>query len=174
VVAAAAAVVAGKARYAVALLCLATGAAAAVPVTTWSLAGRYTDRFDNGNVDGEHYVSTDEVVIVPTHRSHAIFDIHTNFFNGHECSIGGLAVLEGDALVYRDPDSRGYEGRPCEIRIRRQGNRLTWDDRGSCSSYCGMRGRLSDGAIAWSSRRPLTRSQRARILRDYQRNRTTR
>lgn len=141
-----------------------------MPLTAASLAGRYTHSFRNGNVAGEAYTSTDTVVIVPIDAGHAVFDIHLNFFNGHECSIGGLATLDHGTLVYRDPEATGYEGQSCELRIRRRGNRLAWDDGGTCVSYCGARGSLRDGGLAWSSRRPISRAERRRILRDYERN----
>lgn len=169
---AAAVVVAGRARFTLPLLCFATGAAAAVPMTAQSLAGRYTHSFRNGNVEGESYTSTDEVTVVPVGASRAVVELHLNFFNGHECGIAGLATLEGDALVYRDPEMTGYgDGGPCAIRIRRSGARLYWDDAGTCSGYCGARGSLRDGSMDFASRRPLSRTERARILRDHERSR---
>lgn len=166
--------VAGKARL-LALIALVAGGAAlgtGTATSAFDLAGRYTHSFRNGDVSGDSFTSTDTVLIVPTDASHAVFDIHLNFFNGHECSIGGVATLEEGALVYRDPEMTGYgDGGPCTLRIRRSGSRLGWDDQGSCSGYCGARGSLRDGAIAWSSRRPLSRAERARILRDHERNR---
>lgn len=169
------AVAAGKARLLALAAVFASGAAlaaAAVP-SAFDLAGRYTYSFRNGTVGGDSFTSTDTVLIVPTDARHAVFDIHLNFFNGHECSVGGLATLEEGALVYRDPEMTGYgEGGTCTLRIRRAGNRLSWDDQGSCSGYCGARGSLRGGSIAWSSRRPIPRAERARILRDHERNRT--
>jgi hypothetical protein len=143
--------------------------------SAFDLAGRYTYSHRNGNVDGESYTSTDSLVIVPTDARHALFDMGLAFFNGHSCGISGRATLEGDALVYRDPQMTGYgDGGPCTLRIRRRGPRLAWDDAGSCSGYCGMRGSLREGSMAWSSRRPVRRTERRRMLRDYQRNRTDR
>jgi hypothetical protein len=145
--------------------------AAATP-SAFDLAGRYTHSFRNGNVDGASYTSTDTVRIVPVDARHAVFDMELAFFNGHSCSIGGRATLQGDALVYRDPAMTGYgDGGPCTLRIRRAGRRLVWDDAGSCSGNCGARGSLRDGGMAWSSRRPVSRAERRRILRDDERNR---
>lgn len=164
---------AGRVRAVLALICLGTSAASA-PITAYSFAGHFTAPFDNRTEDGRRFTSTDTVLIVPTDSRHAMIDIHTHFLNDSECRIGGVATVDRDTLVFRNPNEVGYEGRSCELRIQRSGNRLTWDDRGSCQSYCGIRGRLSDGVMAWSSRRPVTASQRARLQRDLERNRNGR
>lgn len=141
-------------------------------VTASGLAGRYTHSFRNGDVTGASYTSTDEVVIIPLDARRAYFQMQLAFFNGHECGIGGIATLEGGALVFRDAEMTGYgDGGPCTLRIRRADGRLTWDDGGTCSGYCGARGSLRGGSIAWSTRRPVPRAERARLLREYERNR---
>ena len=173
-VAAEAAAVAGKARLLALLVLFAGGSAfgAAAAPSAFDLAGRYSHSFRNGNVDGESYTSTNRVVIVPTDARHAVFDIELAFFNGHQCSIGGRATLEGRTLVYRDPGMTGYgDGGPCTLRIERRDGRLTWDDAGSCYGACGARGSLRNGWIAWDSRRPLRAADRRRILSDYERDR---
>ncbi len=145
---------------------------AAVPPSAHDLAGRYTHSFRNGDVSGARFTSTDTVTIVATGRANAYVDLQLNFFNGHECSIGGMAALEGGRLVYRDPEMRGYDGTPCRLSLWRDGARLRWDDGpGSCHGYCGARGGLSDGAMRWTSRRPIPRAEQARILADYERDR---
>jgi hypothetical protein len=169
-----AAAVAGKARLLALLALFAAGTAvgAGAGVTAFDVAGRYTHSFRNGDISGASFTSSDEVVIVPTDARHAVFDMELAFFNGHQCSIGGLATIEGNALVYRDPEMAGYgDGGPCILRIQRRGGRLTWDDRGTCSGNCGARGSLRGGSIAWSSRRPVSRAERTGILTDYERNR---
>lgn len=151
-------------------LCL--GAAAAAP-TARDLAGRYTHSFPNGDVSGARYTTTDVVLIVATSTTRAYVDLQLNFFNGHQCSIGGIAALEGRQLVYRDPQMRGFDGTPCELRLWRDGARLRWTDgEGSCRGYCGARGGLSDGEIRWSSRRAIGRAEQARILADHERDRS--
>jgi hypothetical protein len=144
---------------------LALGGAAAAP-SAQDLAGRWTHRFTSGDITGARFPVEDEVLIVAVDRSHAIFAIQLNFFNGHECSIGGLATLEGRQLVYRDPENRGYDGSPCTLRIWRDGGRLRWDDgEGTCQAFCGARGGLRGGEMRWAARRPLTAAEQARIRR---------
>lgn len=155
------------------LILFAAGAAlgAAAAPSAYELAGRYTYSFRNGDVTGARFTSTDTLVIVPVDRRRAVFDMQLNFFNGHECSIGGLAVLEGNRLVFRDPEP-GYDGRRCTLTIWRDRARLRWDDgEDSCRGNCGARGSLGDGGMAWTSRRPISRAEQSRIRADYDRNR---
>ena len=137
------------------------------------LAGRYRHSFRSGDVSGDSYTVTDEIVIVPVDARRAWLRMELNFFNGHQCSIAGLATWEGGELVYRDNETTGAEGRPCRLRIRRQGRSLRWDDGGnSCVNFCGARGSLNGGRVAWSTRRPLSRAERARLIREFERNAT--
>jgi hypothetical protein len=166
----AAAVAAGKARLATVFAIFAGGTAlgAGAAPSAFDFGGRYMHSFRNGTVDGESFISTDIVTIVATDARHAVFDMELAFFNGHQCSISGPAVLDGNALVYRDPEMTNYgEGGICTLRIRQQGRRLTWDDRGTCTGYCGARGSLRGGGIALSSRRPMSRTERRRFLSDH-------
>jgi len=167
-------VAAGRLGRAALLATFAAGGAlgAAASPSAFDLAGRYTYSFRNGDVSGAHYRTTDELVIVARDRTHAVFDIQLNFFNGHECSLTGEAVLEGSALVHRETDSLLPGEPPCTFRFWRDRGRLRWDDGdNSCKTYCGARGSFMDGSMAWSSRRPLSRAERARFLGDTSRNR---
>ena len=148
---------------------LALGGAAAAP-SAFDLAGRWTHRFTSGDVTGRRFPVEDEVVIVAVDRTHAIFDIQLSFFNGHQCSIGGMASLEGRQLVYRDPEIRGYDGSACTLRIWRDGARLRWDDgEATCQGHCGARGGLRGGEMRWSGRRPVPAARQARIRADHRR-----
>lgn len=168
-----AAAVAGRLRHA-ALIALCIGGAGVGSVgapSAFDLAGHYSYSFRNGDVSGDHYRSTDELDIVARDRTHAEFDIHLNFYNGHECSLGGEAVLEGATLVYRDT-TLPIEGEPpCVLRLWHDRGRLRWDDGdNSCKAYCGARGSFMDGGMAWSTRRPIPRATRARFLRPDRQN----
>jgi hypothetical protein len=104
--------------------------------------------------------------IVARDRTHAVFDIDLNFYNGHECSLGGEATLEGHVLVYRDTAPPLAGEPPCLLRIWREGARIRWSDgENSCKGYCGARGSFMDGSMAWSSRRPMSGADRAGFLR---------
>lgn len=140
--------------------------------SAYDLAGRFVTRHANGDVSGARFTTTDEVVIVPADRSTAYVSFGLTFFNGHECSIGGMARMEGSRLVLRDPDAQGFDGAPCRLQIWRQGSRLRWDDgEGSCQSTCGARGGYHDGGMRWSARRAIPRAEQQRILTDARRPR---
>jgi len=165
--------VAGKARLPalLALFAAGTAAGAGAGVTAFDFAGRYTHTFRNGVVSGERYLTTNELMIVATGRNRAYFNFDLSFFNGHVCSLSGIARLEGQALVYREV-ARLPEDPPCVLRIWRRGARLRWNaDNNSCRTYCGARGSFTDGGMRWSSRRPISRATRARLLREFERDR---
>lgn len=143
---------------ATALLGVVAGAGATVafdPVRT--LAGRYAAHFENGDVSGATYFSDDVAEIVPVDAAHAYVRFELNFFNGHTCSLAGIAERQGDALVYRGlpDDTFGDDAKPCRLVIRRRGAKLTWDDDGTCKGHCGARGSFLGGELNWSSRRPI-------------------
>jgi len=161
-------------RRAAAFCLLIAGAAlggAAAP-SAYDLAGRWTHRFTSGDISGARFRVEDKVVIVPVGRGRAVFDIQLNFFNGHQCSISGTAGLEVSRLVYRDSRNLGENGTSCRLTIWRDGARLRWDDgEGSCRAYCGARGGLGEGEMRWSGRRTLSRTEQARVIAEYERNR---
>ena len=157
------------------LLLLAVGAAlggAATAPSAHDLAGQWTRRFTSGDITGARFPVEDELVVVATDPTHAVFDLQLNFFNGHECSIGGVATLEGSRLVYNNPQTTGYDGSPCRLEIWRDGNRIRWDDgEGTCQGFCGARGGLRGGEMRWSARRAISRRRQADIIANEQRNR---
>lgn len=153
------------------LLAGATLGAAAAP-SAHDLAGRWTHRFSSGDISGARFPVTDELVIVATDRTHAVFDLQLNFFNGHICSIGGVATLERGRLVYNNAEITSFDGAACRLEIWREGNRIRWDDgEGTCQGFCGARGGLRGGEMRWSARRPIAPRERARIVAEERRNR---
>ena len=164
---------AGKARFLALCALLAGGTAigAGASLTAYDLAGRYTHRARNGNVDGDRYMTTDALAVIAADRGTAYFDIELAFFNGHSCSLSGIATIEGRALVYREAAPAAQGGGTCTFRIWRDGSRLRWTDgEDSCRAYCGARGSFNRGSMAWSSRRPIPRAARTRIISDIERN----
>ena len=135
------------------LAALATAAAAPTsPVT--ALAGRYSNYFP----DPFTGKPVDSVVeIVPLDNGHAYINFDIEFANGFSCGVKGLATARGDALVYRAPAVDPDTGKRCMLTIRRDGNDLAFSDGdGSCKYRCGMNGDLTDGALDWRSRRPIS------------------
>lgn len=143
----------------------ATATAADAPMQ--QLAGRYTHRFKNGDTSGEVYYTTDVVEILPLDQERAVVNLDLNFFNGHSCSVYGIATLNGGRLIYREEEPNPWSDGGCQLEIWRDGNKLRWAEAEgtSCQSNCGARGGLSVGDISYRSRRKIDDS-RARQLRE--------
>ena len=154
----------------IALAGVAAGAGAATAVDpVRALAGRYSWHFQNGDVTGATYGSDDVAEIVPVDATHAYVRFALNFYNGHSCSLAGIAARQGDALVYRGlpDDIFGDNAQPCRLTIRRVGAKLTWDDGGTCKGHCGARGSFLNGNMAWSSKRPIRYMARLKGSEEY-------
>ena len=105
------------------------------------MAGVYKTRFKNALVGGETYVSEDILEIVPYRSKAAYFRLHLDFYNGHECSISGIAEATADTLIYRGPDD--VDGHPCMLSLRRarDGVHISEGENGACRNQtCGARG----------------------------------
>lgn len=155
-------------RYGWAVLALTTGAVAGTAMAEWSpiqaLAGRYSRHFTNGLLSGERYGGDDVVEIVPVDPGRAYVRLSLQFYNGRSCSLYGVARMERDELVYRDPAGGAS---PCTLSLRRDYARLTWTDSRTCSAFCGARGSLADGALPIASRRPIGYMTRLTTSREY-------
>ncbi|WP_157080956.1 hypothetical protein [Novosphingobium naphthalenivorans] len=150
----------------IALLLLALGGGTIMVDPVTSLSGRYSKSFPNALSDGEQYLSENIVEIVPVSANAAYVRVHTEWTNGHSCSLWGIATAAGDQLVYHDLKSRDLPsyGR-CVLSIRREGNQLRLNDEdnsGCYARYCGMRGSFSNIKLPFYSRRPITYLTRLR------------
>jgi hypothetical protein len=119
------------------------------------LAGRYTHRFKNGDIDGGRYYSIDVVEIFPLDRRRALVSLELNFFNGHSCAVFGEARLEGSALVYRDKSDLRPDEAECSLKLWRDRADLRWEDDGTCQFHCGSRGGLSNGRMPAKTRQVM-------------------
>lgn len=147
-------------------LLLAAGPAAPDPVH--ELAGRYSHHFRNGLVTGETFYSDDVAEIVPVDARHAYVRFALNFYNGHECSLSGVAEAKGRELVYHDLGNVSGDGSICRLHITRGPKGLTWNDEdGTCKSYCGARGSFLGDSLPWASKRPISYLGRLKGSTDY-------
>jgi hypothetical protein len=147
----------------VALVIGACASMAAEPSSEWS--GVYQRSFDNGLVSGETYRSTDSLLISGIDEHSAVVEIGLSFYNGHQCAMEGIFQVEGEALVYREPetDVPDYRGR-CEMRITRvNGDMMLSDENGNCRETCGARGGYDGATLPISSHRPLTAEEHVRM-----------
>ena len=155
-----------KLRLSILLPLLAIGAAPASVNPVKALAGRYSQTFPDAFVSGEKYTGENIVEIVPVSPRAAYVRVSTDWYNGHSCGLHGVAVAEGDRLVYHDPDTSGSpDTGQCILSIRRVGRslRLNDEDRTGCyARYCGARGSFTNVDLPFSSRRPITYEARLR------------
>jgi len=116
------------------------------------LAGLYTYGFMNGNIEGHKYWSDDVLEIVKLSPNTAYINIRLEFFNGHQCSLSGVAEAAGPSLVYSDPKNQ------CELHLDVADGKITFEDKdGHCRDQsCGMRGMYTGEKFKLSSRRPIT------------------
>jgi hypothetical protein len=145
---------------------LAAGPATFDPVA--GLAGRFSSHFRNGLIGGSDYWSDNVVEVVPVDARHAYVSFDLQFYNGHSCSLAGVAKAEGDALVYRGPPDDTFLGdSPCRLVVRRHHGQLTWNDDGTCKAHCGARGSFLTDGLPWSSKRRITYLPRLKRSSDY-------
>jgi hypothetical protein len=136
-----------------------TPEASAGTASAGDFAGRYTLTKDNGLVDGETFKSTDVLDIIALDETRAFLNAELLFFNGHMCSISGLASMEGMTLVLRGTADGLYPG--CALTLSRKGDQLTFTDPdGMCTkASCGARGSYTDYAMPLAGRTEHTSAQ---------------
>jgi hypothetical protein len=150
------------------LLCVAFAAVAAGPAAfdPARIAGRYSHHFLNGLVDGSHYWSDDVLEIVPLDPQRAYFRAELQFYNGHSCSIFGVAHAEAGGLVYREPQAN-MDGGHCVLHIRETATGVRLEDDQSCHDHCGARGTLNGDDFDRKGRRPITYMDRLKRSSEY-------
>lgn len=128
------------------------------------VAGLYVAGFMNGNNEGYRYWSDDVLEIVKLSSTTAYFRTHLKFFNGHQCSLWGIAEVTEQSLIYRDPELH------CELHLDIAGGKITFDDRGyHCREQsCGARGVYNRASFKLSARRPIRYMQTLMTSSEYQ------
>jgi len=140
------------------------GLARDASVDIGKLEGVYRKREQNGDSSGAKYMTADVLKIVQLEKGLAYVDIELHFFNGHECSLSGLAEMKG-VLVHRN-DERGAD-KPCELHITPARGRISlFDASGHCrSGSCGARGGY-DTEFSLARRQKMSAQERRKILAD--------
>ena len=142
-----------------ALFVAASSDAAAAPFDPAAVAGVYKHRFRNGDVQGETFTSEDILEIVRLSPTTAYFKAHLEFYNGHQCSISGVADVVDDALVYidRSDDATIVPGKRCSLTLRVSATKIAFEDPDlSCKAiYCGMRGGFIGDGFDRTTRRTI-------------------
>jgi len=131
-------------------------ASAATRAPLDALVGVYRHSFPDALVTGETYTGEDILEIVKISPNTAYVRAHLDFFNGHTCGLFGVADLEGDSLVYRDPTEPPAGHGRCVLTFSVTPDKLVFDDgEGTCQSYCGARGSFHGAAFSRASRRAI-------------------
>jgi hypothetical protein len=155
-----------KALYPFLVVVAANAALASSSLPIDDIAGVYKGRFQNGSVDGTNHSSEDILEIVKVSPSEAYMRVHLEFFNGHLCSISGVAKQEGDMLVYRPYQDYGEQ---CALGLREANGKLVFSDPdGNCRvQYCGARGSFQGMDFPLKSRRSIGYMKRLLDSREY-------
>lgn len=125
-----------------------------LPTDLRELEGMYWYNFGNGLVDGTKYVSTDVLELVPYDKDSLYFRASLQFYNGHTCSISGIAERDGARLTYADTT----EGNGCVLHVIPTPTSIALDDpTGQCRNMtCGARGSYGDENFSPKHKKKIT------------------
>jgi hypothetical protein len=110
-----------------AVTCLVPSAFAKGEIDLRKIAGVYKTRFPDGFVTGETYQGENILEIVQVSKTTVYFRIHIDAYNGHMCSVSGLAKTEADNLVFRSTTDYADSG-PCVLTFGNDGTNITLHD----------------------------------------------
>ena len=147
------------------LLLAALSPALASPATPRSTSASL--RASTGARRGAKFTSTDVLEILAVEKGRAYFRTELNFFNGHLCSLSGIAEVEKAALVYRD-DSGGPD-HTCVLRLVAGGGRIRFEDVGGlcAKESCGARGWYNESSFKTAARRRIADPARLKASAEY-------
>lgn len=145
------------------------------------IEGVYKHRFQNGKIvsgkapgeTDESYESEDIIELLAYDEANIYFRVGLQFYNGHVCSISGIAGYENGAFIYRDTEVPLDGNSSCKLKISLTKTALQITDRetpdalSSCKMHCGVRGSLSDYKIAKSAKRKIRYINRLKASRQY-------
>ena len=120
-----------------------------------------------------YYQAEDILEIVRHDDEHVYFRVRLHYYNGHICSLYGMARHEGGSFVFRGPEEASDGGERCTLTITPSSDAITLNDRVSptggatCRSHCGIRGSLSNISMPRKSRRPIRYKERILNSRQY-------
>lgn len=131
------------------------------------IEGVYKNRFQSGFVSGEKYQAEDVVEIVRYDDARIYVRAELQFFNGHQCSISGIARYDGGKFVYDAPVEPDTPA--CHFQVGVDGKAIRFGDPdGACRpSRCGARGALDGYTIARDSKRTIRYMDRLKRSTEY-------
>jgi hypothetical protein len=150
--------------------------------TIKAVEGVYKQRFTNGIItpgkapgEADTYYEAENILeIVRYDDKHIYIRVELQFYNGHTCSISGMAGHENGSFVYHDPAKAYDGGQACTLTVTPSDDAVSITDRpiptsrATCKGYCGVRGSLSDVSFPMTARRPIRYTERILKSRQYQ------
>ncbi len=116
-----------------------------------SITGSYRKTFENSDVQGDTFQSTDSLEIKQASATSISFNVHLEFFNGHQCEADGVAEFKrAGVFVYRPPE----QDNSCifEIVPKEDGVHFA-DPTGQCRMLnCGARGGWNGAGFLFTDR----------------------
>jgi hypothetical protein len=130
------------------------------------LEGVYKNRFQNSDIDGNKYQSENVFEFVHVSDVAAYIKVHLQFFNGHSCSISGIAEYkQSGELIFQDPDIENS----CALSISQNKEQIKFEDRGgNCHKFCGARGGLGGVVFNLNQKRKIRYMPTILKSNDYQ------
>ncbi|BCM21215.1 ankyrin repeat domain-containing protein [Mesorhizobium sp. J8] len=130
------------------------------------LEGMYWHNFSNGLVDGTKYESTNVLELVRYDKDSLYFRASLQFYNGHSCSIYGIAERNGAQLTYYDTTY----GNGCVLHVVPTSKGISLDDpTGQCRAMsCGERGGYGGENFSPKHKKKITYMARLKSSTQYQ------
>ncbi|HUX79209.1 MAG TPA: hypothetical protein VMW10_05635, partial [Alphaproteobacteria bacterium] len=135
------------------------------------IEGVYKHRFKNGLVDGTSYESENIFEIVRVAKDAIYFKLNLQFYNGHTCTLHGIAqYIKDKAFLFRG-DSEDI----CSLKIEPTVDGVMLKDGvyggNPCRDYhCGARGGFNDLVFKKSLRRPIKYMKTLKNSADYKKS----
>lgn len=120
-----------------------------------AIAGTYRQSFANGDVQGDHFRSTDTLTITRLHNNAIHYDLYLEFYNGHQCSIAGTATWRSAGFFVDQKPAEMPKAAACFFEIRPTGNGVHFaDPTGGCKMLsCGERGGYNGAQFSFKDRK---------------------
>ncbi|MGH8819863.1 MAG: hypothetical protein ACREWJ_01030 [Rhodoferax sp.] len=118
-----------------------------------AIAGHYRHSFQNGDIDGDKYTSTDTLHIARASENTIRYSLHLNFYNGHECNRSGIATYKAGGM-FVDQTNDPTEAKACFFEIIPAAHGVSLGDpTGVCrESDCGARGGYVNESFSFRQR----------------------
>jgi hypothetical protein len=117
-----------------------------------AIVGSYRHTFANGDVQGDHFKSTDTLEIKRVNDTSIHVDVYLEFYNGHECNHEGVASYRR-AGFFVDQEQE-YQGKRCVFEVVPTATGVQLEDpTGTCKmTDCALRGGYNGAAFLWKER----------------------